>query len=66
MKGYVTIAEAAERSGLSQRQVNKLVLGGTVKAERIGQRVWLVSGASLAHYMANRPRPGRRPKQLRV
>ncbi|MCH8229582.1 MAG: helix-turn-helix domain-containing protein, partial [Chloroflexi bacterium] len=47
--------------GMSQAHIRRLLATGTIKGVKVG-RDWLVIQASLENYMANRPRPGRKPK----
>ena len=58
---FVTVREAATRTGLSDRYVAYLSRTGTVEGVKLGHD-WLVYWPSLAHYMDNRPKPGPKPK----
>jgi hypothetical protein len=61
VQGYISTGEAARLSGMSQAHLRHLLAAGTIKGVKVA-RDWLVVQTSLVNYMANRPRPGRKPK----
>src|SRR5258708_6769801 len=48
MPSQLTVAEAAERLGISPGRVRKLISSGALEAEQVGP-VWLVSAESVDH-----------------
>jgi len=60
--GYITVKKSSEISMLSRKQIQKLLRDGTVQGIKI-ERDYLVVETSLRAYMANRPRPGPKPKK---
>ena len=64
IEGYLTTKQGAERSGLSRDHVRRLLEWGRLEGMKVG-RDWLVSINSLDHYMANRPKPGPKPRRRR-
>ncbi len=61
MEGYLTTKRASEKYGLSDAQFRHLLIHGVIQGFKAG-RDWLIVVESLEHYMANRPKPGRKPK----
>jgi hypothetical protein len=59
---YISTAEASERSGLSRWQIAYLFRRGVLKGRKIGNSLAIIP-ASLDEYLANRPKPGPRPKK---
>jgi excisionase family DNA binding protein len=59
ISGYLTTKQASVHSGISQDHVRRLLQTGTVEGVKLGHD-WLVLVSSLEHFMANRPRPGRK------
>lgn len=57
----LTIAEAAERCGISARRVQDLVYAGRLVAQKFG-KVWFIERASVEHYAAT-PRKAGRPRK---
>ena len=47
--------------GLTDSHFRRLLERGTIRGFKAG-RDWLIDIESLAQYMANRPKPGRKPK----
>ena len=47
--------------GLTDSHFRRLLEHGTIQGFKVG-RDWLMDKESLAHYMANRPKPGPKPK----
>jgi excisionase family DNA binding protein len=54
---HVTVAEAADRLGVSQQRVRQLIAAQVLPAERVGAR-WLLDRAEVAKHEGPRP-PGR-------
>jgi len=50
---WVGVAEAAARTGRSERQVRRLASSGAVRAKRVGLRSWLVDIESLENVLRN-------------
>jgi excisionase family DNA binding protein len=55
---YVTVAQAARQSGLSRRQLARLLQAGTIPGIKPGHD-WLVRPAAVAQYLRERRPPGR-------
>jgi len=62
LRGWLTIDEAAERSGFSRAWITRLLGSGRLRGQRIHGRAWLVSSRALDEYTANPPAMGR-PKK---
>jgi excisionase family DNA binding protein len=67
MKGYLTLDELAAFLGVtSTGSLRSQIRRGALKAERVGQRTWLVSEEEAAKYKeahrAGEGKPGRRSK----
>jgi hypothetical protein len=58
MKGYITTAEAAIRSGMTQRRLRQLCAAGTVPGAQKFGRTWMVP----ASFRWERQRPGPKEK----
>jgi len=50
---WVSVMEAAARSGRSERQVRRLASSGSIRAKRVGLRSWLVDIESLENVLRN-------------
>ena len=61
---YLTIIEAAERSGLSAAYLYPMLRSGRIKARKFGRK-WRIMASSLDHFMATRRPRGRQPKRRR-
>ena len=61
LRGYLTTKEAAERLGVTESHVCRLVRQGRLEAVRVGQRALLIRNASI-RTLKRRP-PGRPRKQ---
>jgi len=59
---YISTREASQRAGLSRRQITYLFRRGIIKGRKIGNSLAIIP-SSLDTYMANRPRPGPRPRK---
>ncbi len=59
--GYLTTKQASIRYGMSQAHIRRLAGAGALSGTKAGHD-WLLEIASLEKYMANRPRPGKKPK----
>ena len=59
LEAYLTSKQASEKSGISQGHIRRLMESGTLGGMKVG-RDWLVGTGSLEHYMANRPKRGRK------
>lgn len=57
----ISLAEAAEISGLSHDHLRNLVRAGTIWGTKIG-RNWVTSEAAVKEYLAIDRRPGPKPK----
>ena len=53
----ITISEAVQRTGLSRYRIWKLVKAGRIEGRKVGP-LWLVTTASVDHYLRHRQRPG--------
>lgn len=53
----LTTDQAAERIGISRQHVQRLVKDGTLPAERVGARLYLIPAAAVAAYAV--PQTGR-------
>ena len=60
--GYLTTKQASERCGLSAAHIRRLLEYSTIRGVKAGHD-WLLETTSLEEYLANRPRPGRKPKR---
>jgi hypothetical protein len=60
---YITVEDAAGKSGYSVRHVQYLLKTGRIKGRKFS-RVWLVTLEAVMAYKAHSPGPGR-PKQAR-
>lgn len=58
MGQYVSTAEAAARLSTSPRQVRRWCLSGALKAEKVGDRAWIIDAASVEALRAKRERRG--------
>ena len=61
LEGHLTTIQASEMYGLTDSHFRRLLEHGTIEGFKAG-RDWLMDKESLAHYMANRAKPGRKPK----
>ena len=61
LEGHLTTKQASEMYGLTDSHFRRLLEHGTIRGFKAG-RDWLIDIESLAQYMANRPKPGRKPK----
>ena len=59
---YVTVAEASYQTGLSRRQLTRLLQTGTIPGIKPG-RDWLVRPSAVAAYLKQERRPGPKPKR---
>jgi excisionase family DNA binding protein len=59
----ILISEAAEIIGCTEDHVRRLVRMGQIKAERLGQVLWLVDRRSALAFAKNRPPIGRPRKK---
>ena len=60
LEGHLTTKQASEKYGLTDSHFRRLLEHGTIRGFKAG-RDWLIDIESLAQYMANRPKPGRKP-----
>lgn len=58
----LSVSEARERYGLSERRIQELLQSGTVKGRKLGKRVWLVDERSLSRYAAKPRKRGPKPR----
>jgi hypothetical protein len=61
-KKLISLAKAAEISGLSQGHLRLLVSGGKLWGVKIG-RNWVTTETAVKAYLDTNPRPGPRPKK---
>jgi excisionase family DNA binding protein len=61
LEGYLTTRQASEMYRLTDSHFRRLLEHGTIQGIKAG-RDWLIDKESLEQYMANRPKPGRKPK----
>lgn len=52
---YATIRQTAERFGVSERQIHRLLRAGSIKAKKLSPRLTLVSVASADRFFASLP-----------
>ena len=64
LEGHFTTIQASEMYGLTDSHFRRLLEHGTIQGIKVG-RDWLMDKESLAHYMANRPKPGPKPKNTK-
>ena len=62
LEGYLTTKQASQMFGLSDAHIRRLLEHGTVVAIKVGH-IWLVHATAMEAYMANRPKPGRKPRR---
>jgi len=62
LKGYLTTAEAAERLGISQSYLCRLIRQGRLEAMRLGGKVLLIRAESVRRF---KRRPRGRPRKKR-
>ena len=60
--GYLTTKQASERYGISAAHIRRLLEYATIRGVKAGHD-WMLETASLEEYLADRPRPGRKPKR---
>lgn len=56
----ITVAEAAARLRVSERRVRVLIEQGRLKADRFGERTWMVDPACVVAPGTRGPKPRRR------
>jgi hypothetical protein len=61
---WLTVAEAAKRSGYTARHVQYLLKQGLLKGRKPA-RDWFVDSQSLTEYLRNKPKPGPKPGDAR-
>jgi len=61
-KKLISLAEAAELSGLSQGHLRLLAKQGQIWATKIG-RNWVTTREAVQAYLATNPRPGPKPRE---
>jgi len=64
MQGFINVAEAANRLGVTVQMVRKLITAGRLQGEQVSPRCWLVSVASIDARLANPP-PSGNPKWVK-
>lgn len=62
---YIDTKEAAEKWGISEVYVRRLVREGRVKGRKV-RRDWIIDSKSLAEYMAGNRKPGPKPQKKRA
>ena len=58
---YITVSEAAKRTGLSMRQISRLLRDGTIVGIKPGHD-WLVRPSAVMEYLRSVRKPGRKKK----
>ena len=58
---YITVAEAAKRSGLSMRHISRLLRDGTIRGIKPGHD-WLLHPSAVMEYLQQERKPGRKSK----
>ena len=61
-KRGLKVAEAAEVSGIGQKELRALIRSGKIPAVKIGTRKWVIPTAALERYLADAS--GRLPKRF--
>ena len=61
---WITVAEAARRSGYTVRHLQHLLKQRVLKGIKPA-RDWFVDGGSLQEYLRNKPKPGPKPGSAR-
>jgi len=56
----LNVEEASTYSGYSQRHLRLLLESGKIKGRKIG-RDWVTTKEEICSYLANKPKPGRKP-----
>jgi excisionase family DNA binding protein len=64
LEGYVTVAEAAEKSGYSVRHLQNLLKQGVIPGLKPA-RDWLVKLEDVLEYKKHAPKPGPKPRTSR-
>ena len=60
---YMTVSEAAQALGVSERAIHKRIAAGLMRAERFGALVWQIPTEEVDRWREiGRLRPGRKPK----
>jgi excisionase family DNA binding protein len=54
----LSTAEAAERAGVSQRHIRRLLTDGSIEGRKLNKWVWLVDRQSLEKWIRNRKSKG--------
>ena len=64
MELVVTVPQAAQLLGLSERGILKRIERGDMRAERLGGKVWVIPREEVERWQQlGRQRPGRKPRQ---
>ena len=62
MESLVTVPQAAQLLGLTERGVLKRIQRGDMRAERLGGKVWVIRREEVERWQQlGRQRPGRKP-----
>lgn len=59
---YITVAKAAELSGLTPRHIQRLLKRGVIEGVRPGHE-WLVRPSAVMAYLRQERKPGPKPKR---
>lgn len=62
LEELISLAKAAEMSGLSHSHLRLLIRQGEVWGKKVG-RDWLTTTQAVNEYLARHHRPGRKPKK---
>lgn len=63
VEGYLTTKEAAEALGLTLRGVQDRIKAGTLRAERVGARGWIIPRSEIERLRdAGKFKPGPKPR----
>ena len=50
----LSVTQAAKKAGVQASYIRRLCADGRIQAKKIGGRFWIVNGADLARWMAER------------
>ena len=56
---FVTVQEAADTIGITHSRVCQMIRAGELKAERLGDRIWLISCREVSRVKKSKRRGGR-------
>lgn len=59
MDGYLSVAEAAAKLGVTRARIHALLTSGRLEGAKVSERCWLVTVASVDARLADPPPQGR-------